>query len=230
MTVTQIADRLHVVRGIVNVYLIELDEGLALIDCGFPGSPPKILAAVQALGRKATDVRHIILTHAHPDHIGGAGEMKRQTGAAVWANPIDAPIMRAGTGFRPVHATPGLRAALMTKLALGWIKKVQPVEVDHFLEDGDRPAFLPDLLTIHAPGHCAGQNAFLWQRGAGFLFVADSCVNLRGPKLPPACEDLDLTRQTLERMKELSYEAVCFMHGPPVLNGGDTLLRQTNFG
>ena len=155
--------------------------------------------------------------------------MKRLTGAQVWANPIDAPIMEAGTGFRPVHATPGLRAALMTKLALGWIKKVKPVGVDHYLEDGDHPPFLPDLLTIYSPGHCAGQNAFLWRRGGGFLFVADTCVNMRGPKLPPACEDLALTRKSLERLKTFDFETICFMHGPPILTGGDVVLRETNF-
>src|SRR5271170_7243321 len=92
-----ITDGIHVVRGLVNIYIVETTDGCAVIDTGFPGSTSKILRAVAAIGRRPDDVRHILVSHAHPDHMGSAGSLKRETGAAVYANPIDAPIIEAGT-------------------------------------------------------------------------------------------------------------------------------------
>ena len=168
MAIKQLAQDLYIIRGLVNVYVLETADGLAVLDTGFPNSAPKILDGVRALGRRPDDVRHILLTHAHPDHIGSAAALKRETGATVWAHPIDAPIIEAGTGFRHVEASPGLRNRILTRLLLGLVTTVEPTKVDQFIEDGDSPPFLPDLIAIHAPGHCAGQIAFLlaaaWRR------------------------------------------------------------------
>jgi glyoxylase-like metal-dependent hydrolase (beta-lactamase superfamily II) len=56
--------------GPVNTFLLEGSDGCTLIDPGFPGSAAKILDAVRGLGKQDKDIRHIVLTHAHPDHIG----------------------------------------------------------------------------------------------------------------------------------------------------------------
>lgn len=225
MAIERLADGLHVIRGMVNIYVLETDDGLMVLDSGFPGKVSRILDGVRDLGRQPTDVRHILLSHAHPDHIGSAAALKRATRATVWAHPVDAPIIEAGTGFRPIHATPGLLNRVITSLLLGKIKSVEPTSVDRHVNDGDRLPFLPDLQVIHSPGHCAGQIALHWQRHGGVLFPADSCVNLRGIKLPPACEDVALARASLERLKRMKFEKICFMHGRPILESGDRLLQ-----
>lgn len=224
MSLDQLADDLHSIKGSVNCYLLKTEDGIAVLDTGFLGSAPKILDAARAIGGTTADIRHIVLTHAHPDHIGSAAALKRETGATVWAHPIDAPIMQAGTGFRPLHATPGLVNRLLTRFVLGRIKSVEPVHVDRMLEDGECPSFLPDLTVVHVPGHCAGQIAFHWRRHGGVLFTADACINIRGPRLPPACEDLAMARRSLGRLTRLDFAMICFGHGRPVLRGGDALL------
>lgn len=229
MSIKQLADGLHVISGLVHVYVIEGPDGLVVLDSGFPGSLRKIERELGVIGRSSKDVRHILLSHAHPDHIGGAAALKRETGAKVWAHPVDAPIMEAGRGFRPVYATPGLPNKIITKLLLGRIKSVDPVKVDGYLNDGDHLPFLPDAQVIHSPGHAAGQVAILWQRHGGVLFTADTCVNFGGLKLPPACEDLALARESLARLAKRRFEMVCVMHGKPVLAGGDALMRNAKF-
>lgn len=230
MAITRLAPDLGVIRGLVNVYVFETTDGLAVLDTGFPNSAPKILAGVRALDRQPSDVRHIVLTHAHPDHIGSAAALKRETGATVWAHPIDTPIIEAGTGFRPVTASPGLRNHLITRLVLGRITTVEPTKVDQMIEDGDSLPFLPDLTAIHAPGHCAGQVAFHWRRHGGALFTADTCVNQTGLGLPAAVEDLALARKSLAKLTALDFEMMCFMHGRPLTSGGDQIFRRTSFG
>lgn len=229
MAIKQLIQDLHIIRGLVNVYILETADGLAVLDTGFPDSVPKILDGVRALGRRPNDVRHIVLTHAHPDHIGSAAALKRETGATVWAHPIDAPLIEAGTGFRHVEASPGLRNRILTRLLLGLVTVVEPTKVDQFIEDGDSPPFLPDLVAMHAPGHCAGQIAFHWRRHGGVLFTADACVNRSGPKLPVATEDVVLTRKSLARLSKLDFEMICVMHGRPIMSGGDKIFRRTSF-
>jgi len=229
MAIKQLVQDLHIIRGLVNVYVLETADGLAVLDTGFPNSAPKILDGVRALGRRPDDVRHILLTHAHPDHIGSAAALKRETGATVWAHPVDAPIIEAGTGFRHVEASPGLRNRILTRLLLGLVTTVEPTRVDQFIEDGDSPPFLPDLTAMHAPGHCAGQIAFHWRQHGGVLFTADTCVNRSGPKLPVATEDVALARKSLAMFSKLDFEMICFMHGRPITSGGDRIFRRTSF-
>jgi glyoxylase-like metal-dependent hydrolase (beta-lactamase superfamily II) len=230
MAVKQLADDLWLLPGLVNVYFLQTEDGLAVLDTGFPGRANKILAAVGEIGRTPADVRHIILTHCHPDHIGSAAALKRETGATVWAHPLDAPRMEAGLTMRePMCPSPGLRNAILAKLLAGKVTTVEPIKVDRLIEDGDSPSFAPDLTAIHMPGHCFGQLAFLWARHGGVLFPADACINRRGLKLAVGTEDPELALASLAKMTQFDFEMVCVMHGNPIMSGGSEQFRRTNF-
>ena len=108
MGVKQLADDLYILPGLVNVDILTTDEGLVVLETGFPGRAPRILNAVRSLAKTPADVQHIVLTHCHPDHIGSAAALKRETGAMVWAHPLDASMMEAGTTMRDgVWPSPG---------------------------------------------------------------------------------------------------------------------------
>src|SRR5512146_1464890 len=76
-----------------NVYLLDAPEGVTIVDSGMPGAARRILAAVEALGRAPRDVRHLIITHQHVDHIGALAELARATGAETWAGAGDTPAI-----------------------------------------------------------------------------------------------------------------------------------------
>lgn len=226
MPFTPVTDDLFVFRGPVNIYLLRVHDGYALVDTGFPGSEKKLLQALAELGVAPEDIRHILLTHAHPDHIGSAAAIKRLTGAKVYASAIDAPIIEAGTGFRPGTASPGWRNRAVMAIISRIIRKVPPTLVDHKLHGHDGVPFLNDFTSIPAPGHCAGQLAFLWNRAGGILFAADATINRGGGmKLTAGNEDIDEARRSLARLAEHSFEIICFGHGPVVTSGGDALWR-----
>ena len=230
MAVKQLADDLWLFPGLVNVYILQTGDGLAVLDTGFPGRANKILAAVGEIGRTPADVRHIILTHCHPDHIGSAAALKRETGATVWAHPLDAPRMEAGLTMRePMCPSPGLRNQILAKFLAGKVTTVEPIKVDRLIEDGDSPSFAPDMTAIHMPGHCSGQLAFLWARHGGVLFPADACINRRGLKLAVGTEDPELALASLVKLTQFDFEMVCVMHGKPIMSGGAEQFRKTNF-
>src|SRR5256885_89463 len=82
---------IHRVDGVIcNVYVIVEREGLTLIDAGMPRSEGKIGAYVRGIGRELGEVRRIVLTHQHVDHVGGAAALAEQTGAEVIASVGDA--------------------------------------------------------------------------------------------------------------------------------------------
>lgn len=230
MTIKQLAEDLYVIPGFVNVFILETNDGLMLLDTGFPGSAKKVLDGLRALGRPPTDVRHILLTHCHIDHVGNAAELKRETGATVWAHPVDAPLIEAGiTMRRPVFASPGLRNHAMTWLLKKLARESAPTKVDRLLKDGESPSFAPDLVAIHVPGHSAGQIALLWQRRGGVLFTADACVNRGGFKMIVATEDPELARASLKTLADCTFEAACVMHGPPMMSGAGDAFRLASF-
>ncbi len=105
--------------GIVNNFLIDAPDGCVLVDAGLPGRDVDILRGVAESGRRPTDVRHLIVTHAHSDHIGSLADVRSATVAAVYCHPADSPIVTAGGGFRPLRVTPGVVNWLVWRRFIG---------------------------------------------------------------------------------------------------------------
>ncbi|MSQ41216.1 MAG: MBL fold metallo-hydrolase [Dehalococcoidia bacterium] len=75
----------HWIRGVRggNVFLLEAPQGLTLVDAGLPGSHGKILRFIGSMGRRPEELRAVIITRSHPDHMGSASALRRRTGAQV---------------------------------------------------------------------------------------------------------------------------------------------------
>ena len=83
--------------GAVNVFFVEDDEGgLWLIDAGVEPGAERIGGGIRALGRAPQELRGIVVTHLHGDHVGGLAAVKAHTGAEVWMQAEDAAALREG--------------------------------------------------------------------------------------------------------------------------------------
>ncbi len=231
MTAEQIVPGLYQIPlGVVNAYYIDDPEGGILIDTGFPGNADKILGALRELGRQPAEVKHLLLTHAHADHIGNAAALKKATGARTYMHPLDAPITERGGGFRPMKPAPGL----LNKLLAGFIHfrivvlkmQVKPCGIDRRVEDGEMLPLAGGITAVHAPGHCLGQLCFLWQRHGGVLIAADSCGNVKGLDYSIAYEDIEEGTKTLRKLAGMEFNAAVFGHGKPVRENAAALFRQ----
>jgi len=67
MAVKRVIEGVHVVpMGMANAFLIEGDDGLTLIDAGYPGKEAAVFGAIRELGRSPNQLKHLIFTHSHP--------------------------------------------------------------------------------------------------------------------------------------------------------------------
>ena len=132
----RIADNLFYVgtKGLSS-YLVTTREGLILINSSFERTVPKIRKSIGELGFTYAQVRILLGSHAHGDHMDGNFLVKEQTGAAVYVMKGDDDVIRAGRGVG------------MTK----------PCVVDKVLRDGDQVMIGGAVLTaVLTPGHTKG--------------------------------------------------------------------------
>jgi glyoxylase-like metal-dependent hydrolase (beta-lactamase superfamily II) len=91
----EIVPNVHLLQSLrrSNVYLLVSSEGLSLVDSGLPGGSETIASELEQGGFSLSDVRMIVLTHAHPDHTGNAPDLARRSGVHVWAHEAAVPFI-----------------------------------------------------------------------------------------------------------------------------------------
>ena len=178
-----------------NSYVVVGTRASALIDTGW-NQPEHIRARLDYLqGLNPPPVAAIIITHRHPDHMGGAAALSQATGAPIYAAPaekpaIDQAIEKQGASVR-VHHTP----AHGQRLDLGG-KEVE---------------------FIHSPGHTLGSLSVLL-RPEGILFTGDTVLGMGTTVVNPDEGDMALYLQTLRTLLEYAPAVICPGHGPLVRN------------
>ncbi len=210
--------------GMANAYLIEGDDGLTLIDAGYPDKEAAVFEAICRLGRSLDQLKHLILTHGHPDHIGSAARIVRQTGARTYMHPLDIPIAESGGPFRPMRAAPGVLRRVLCKLLYHPDKRLEPVAIDQPLIPGEILPIAGGFEVIHTPGHCAGQVALLWRPGR-MLFAGDVGMNIMGLGDPVGFENLEEGRASQRKVASLSFDAAGFGHGEPIIRDASKRFR-----
>lgn len=135
----------------ITVLLITSPKGHMLIDSGIAEAAPQVLANIRKLGFDPRDVRWLLASHEHHDHVGGFAALKAATGAKVAALAPAAAVLESGRAD-PADPQNGL------------LEDVKPVRVDRVLADGEVLAVGPLRLTAHAtPAHVAGSTSWTWQ-------------------------------------------------------------------
>jgi metallo-beta-lactamase class B len=133
--------------GAVNIsaYIISTPEGLILIDTGTTLMQADLPRNIEKLGFKLTDVKVILTTHAHIDHIQGHAIMKRITGAWVVAMEGDAEAMRTGVDLSATAAD-------------GW----EPIPIDRVIKDNETVTLGGQVMrAILTPGHTPGNTTWV---------------------------------------------------------------------
>jgi metallo-beta-lactamase class B len=129
-------------------YLISTKQGLILLDTGLPQNAPLVEANIRKLGFKLSDVKFLLISHAHFDHAGGLAKLKADTGAWLTANGGEKYALEKGV-------YPGSESDTSMNFP--------PVKVDGGVSDGGQVRLGGVTLTAHlTPGHSKGCTTWSW--------------------------------------------------------------------
>jgi metallo-beta-lactamase class B len=168
-------------------FLIHTPQGHIMIDGGMPSSAPVIEKSVRELGFKPEDIRILLTTQAHFDHVGTFAHFKKLSGARVEAMKGDETLLRSG----------GKTDYLFAKHADMHFPRVA---VDRVLTDGDIVTLGGVRITArHTPGHTPGSASYEMLINEGgteyrVVFAASTSVNpgtslVKNPSYPGILED-----------------------------------------
>jgi glyoxylase-like metal-dependent hydrolase (beta-lactamase superfamily II) len=208
----------------VAVFFVRHEHGLLLVDAGFPGWHYAILTAAESLPRP-NHLTHIVLTHAHADHIGGAAFLARYSGAEVLASAAETPFIEG----RSLARAAGHALSRLVLTVNHWTqgRRVEPVRVTRRVDEGD---LICGLRVVALPGHTPGQIALLHEKDH-ILLCADALFNVTGEigydPVPGMTADRRLAASSMARITRLGLDDVVPSHGPAIL--GDACERIFRF-
>ena len=202
----------HVDGTSANCYLVEEDDGtLTLIDAGMQAGGGRILDFLSStLNRKHSEVKTIVITHCHVDHVRGLAGLKAATGAQVAVHEADADFVSGKAQYPSPGGAMGLLFTVMSP-----VFRTTPVEPDMRLKEGEA---VGRLTVLHTPGHTPGSIALLDKRDKS-LFVGDTARFLRGRLEGPPRQftpRMDQAKASIERLSSLDFEVMLSGHGEPL--------------
>jgi hydroxyacylglutathione hydrolase len=221
----QISDKLYLVGSEqfaishlldCNCYLLDCGGGLALVDTGLGFGVEDIVQNIVDCGFRLQDISHILITHAHLGHWGGAARLRDLTGAEIWAPAAARHWMEHPDEDRTIHQN----------LEHGrWPADLdlRPCSPDHVLSDGDSIRVGQcEIRAIVVQGHTKDSTCFLWEFGGRrALFTGDvvfysgtiGLINAEG-------SSLDDYRRDMPKLGSLGVEQLLPGHSVFMLRNG----------
>lgn len=208
-----------------NAYLVDGDDGVVLLDTGIPGRLPRIRDGLSAIGRELGDLRAVLITHAHPDHVGSAAAVVEAGGRPVCMSPTDAAVAR---GDAPVQPPPMMDLVGPLKGLFALAPKPDLVAVDHEVDETHCFGLPQDWRVIETPGHTSGHLSFVLDRAGGLLFAGDAAmVSRRGRVVRGVFNGRSrAVDASIARLAEHEFAAAYFGHGRPLTSAAAAAFRR----
>ena len=198
----KVTDRVELIdHTMANCYFFELGGKNFLVDAGTKGTGKKIM---NYLRQKGIKLDYILITHYHPDHVGGLKELSDAFQCKIIVSAADAPVVTGKQKIQPAKS-------LLSKMVAATMK-VQPVQnvtlTDDFMFEGIEP--------VMTAGHTPGSVSYYLQ-SEDVLFVGDAVVNSGGDlKINRAfTRDLQAAEKSKEIIMKHPAKIILSGHGEP---------------
>jgi len=220
----------------VNCYVLESgaagDRGVTIIDTAFPNTWPLMVRALSAIERSPSDVRAILLTHAHFDHLGFARRAQLEWGAPVFAHSEESYLARHPYRYEHERSRltyplrhPGSIPVLGRMVGAGALRVLGLDDLQSF--GGDDVLSVPgNPRVVFSPGHTFGHCAFhLAEQSVVLtgdaLVTFDPYTGARGPQIVSgaATANSDDAMASLDALEQTEARIVLPGHGQPWRSG-----------
>jgi len=205
----------HVSMRFSESYLIEFDQNLVLVDAGIPGLENRILERIDHLNH--SNLKIILITHAHYDHYGSAAALRNLTGAKIAIHTADAAAITKGKTC--LGSSKG-RGKIVSSflLILEKMYPLTPTPPDIVLKDGDQLNINgTGCKVIHTPGHTMGSCTYIFKEQ--YAFVGDLISNNGKPHVQKYfAQNWSLLTLSIQLIKSSNPRWIYTGHGKKPLN------------
>jgi len=200
-----------------HVYLIDGRGELALIDSGAGYGTGEIINNIKKEGFDINQLKHLLLTHAHADHAGGAKNIVNKIGTQVYASDLTAQYLENGDEDA-ISLTSGKESGLYPKSY-----KYQATKVDRVVKEGDY-ILVGDLklTVINTPGHSNDHISFLMESGEVKYLFAGDLVFYEGKIATQNIYDCNVYEigKSIQKLKQENIDVLLAGHDSIVLKKG----------
>lgn len=208
-------DALHLGRPkIICAALLEATDGsLVMIDCGPESVFESLADGITKLGFKPSNIKHLLATHIHLDHSGGAWRWAKEFGAKVYVHPKGIPHM-----VDPQRLIASAARIYGDKMEFLW-GRIEPIPVEQVMPAEDNAQLHLDGVTLnvlYTPGHAQHHNAY-WLASERTVFAGDvaGVIIDNGPAIPPFPPpdiDLESWQQSIANIRAMNPQTLHITH------------------
>lgn len=183
-----------IIDRFVNVFIL-VGKHIILVDTGVKGSEKQIFDYLKSINRLPEDIKYVLLTHTHPDHIGALKEIKEQTGCKVAVHKEEKHWLEDTELQFNERPVPGFH-----NLVSG------PCKADVLLNDSDILDYDNEIRikVLHCPGHSSGSVAYVLQQDN--TLIAGDAIPVKNDI--PIYDDWKTSLKTLEKLENLPYPEI----------------------
>ena len=197
-------------------------QNIILVDCGFIGSLSIIEKELKLHGLSLEEITGLVLTHHDHDHMGAAAALKRiNPNIKIYASYVEAPFISAQEKPLRLRQAEELQKNLppeqqdFGKAFCDMLRRVEPVEVDFFLSDGDHMDWCEGCNILATPGHTPGHISLFMEKDS-IVITGDAFALEEGKPVianPQFTLDIEQATKSMQKLMSLNAKAYYCYHG-----------------